>query len=349
MAKTRMSLLIATLFCAVMLLAACTPVQSTGNSDGKQSDGVVVGVAWRPDSDSLSYQSTLRSLEEAGINYVVLPQVLSADFEYDADNKLKGGVAETGALTPEAGKLVRCNSWQGSTAAEVLDGVNAVVFPGGQDVSPSLYYDPQEWHGIEEEKDYNAERDISDYVLMSYCLEHDIPILAICRGMQMLCVVSGAEVEQDIDTWFAEQGLDYQDEHKQPADEQGNRDFTANDLTVEQGSTLYEIVQSTHLENCPCWHHQTVVSVKDTRLEVTARTETQGVEMIEAVERDDKTFAVGLQFHPEISVTKTIDGEDNWRDYLDYDTAISLFKRLEAEGEVQLKEDPDNLGLRPAA
>ena len=77
--------------------------------------------------------------------------------------------------------------------------------------------------------------------------------------------------------------------------------------------------------------------------------QTEGVDVIEAVERTDKTYAIGLQFHPEISIQKKLDGEANAGEYLDYETALALFKRLQEEGARQLAEDPDNLGLRPAA
>ena len=346
-------------FCACMI-SACSQQQSpstastvsassTTASNQAQSSDVVVGVAWRPNAESLSYKSTCRALEAAGIRYVVLPQAHSADLSYDASNKLTDAVADTGALTPEAGKLVRCNTWQESDAKEILQGVNAVVFPGGEDVSPSLYYDPQEWHGIEAEKDYSAERDVSDFVLMSYCLEHDIPLMSICRGTQMLSVVSGAEIIQDVPTWFASQGKDYRNEHKQAKDAEGHRDFAPNDVLVEQKSILHDIVQKDKLEGCPCWHHQAIANVDGTRLVVTAHAVTEGVDMIEAVERTDKTYAVGVQFHPEISIQKTLDNEANKQDYLDYETALQLFKRLQEEGARQLSEDPDNLGLRPAA
>lgn len=361
--KSAIAALLASLVLSACLLGACTPQQGAGGpssagesaaaspsaaSADAQAD-VVVGVAWRPNAESLSYKSTCRALEAAGIDYVVLPQVRSTDLTYGDGGKLTWGVADTGALSPEAAKLVRCNTWQESDAAEVLRGVNAVVFPGGEDVSPSLYYDPQEWHGVEAERDYSAERDVSDFVLMSYCLEHDIPLMAICRGTQMLSVVSGAEIIQDIPTWFAGQGKSYDNEHKQLADAEGHRDFAPNDVTVDEGSILYGIVQDDVLEGCPCWHHQAITNVDGTRLVVTARAQTEGVDMIEAVERTDKTYAVGVQFHPEISIQKKLDGEANTDDYLDYDTAIKLFERLQEEGARQLAEDPDNLGLRPAA
>ena len=352
------ALLVSLALCAG-LLSACGQQQGASgaasadnnpsSSASAQESDVVVGVAWRPNAESLSYKSTCRALEAAGVRYVLLPQVRSADFSYGDDGKLLEGVASTGALSSEAAKLVRCNTWQESDAAEVLKNVNAVVFPGGEDVSPSLYYDPQKWHGIEAEKDYSAERDVSDFVLMSYCLEHDIPFMTICRGTQMLSVVSGAEIVQDIPTWFADQGKDYENEHKQLADADGHRDFAPNDVQVEKGSILYGIVQKDKLEGCPCWHHQMVGNVDGTRLVVTAHATTEGADIIEAVERTDKTYAIGVQFHPEISIQKVLDNEENVQDYLDYDTAILLFKRLQEEGTRQLSEDPENLGLRPAA
>ena len=82
---------------------------------------------------------------------------------------------------------------------------------------------------------------------------------------------------------------------------------------------------------------------------MTAHATTEGVDMIEAVERTDKTFAIGVQFHPEISIQKKLDNEANMQKYLDYDTALSLFKRLQEEGARQLAEDPQNLGLKLAA
>lgn len=355
--KRLVCLLFVCAICSAFALTSCSSSASSSSagsssaaaSASAQPADVVVGVAWRPNAESLSYKSTCRALEAAGIQYVLLPQVHSADLSYGDDNKLLEGVTDNGSLAPEAAKLVRCNTWQESDAAEVLKGVNAVVFPGGEDVSPSLYYDPQEWHGIEAEKDYSAERDVSDYVLMSYCLEHDIPFMTICRGTQMLSVVSGAEIIQDIPTWFASQGKDYQNEHKQLADADGHRDFAPNDVKVEKGSILYDIVQKDELEGCPCWHHQMVSNVDGTRLVVTARSTTEGVDTIEAVERTDKTYAIGVQFHPEISIQKKLDNEANAQDYLDYDTALLLFKRLQEEGARQLAEDPQNLGLRPAA
>ena len=279
--------------------------QQTASSSAEEAK-VRIGVAWRPNQQSLSYVSTCRALEAADIDYVVLDQVLSPDFTYDANNMLTTGKTEAGTLTAEAGKLVRCNTWQDSDVASMLEGINAVVFPGGEDISPSLYYDPQP---VQIREGFSAERDVSDYLLMTYCLEQDIAILAICRGMQLLSVVCGAEMMQDIPEAMAALGLDYAYDHRnEPEAPDAYRDFAFHDVTVtDRASLLYRLVGADVIKGAPSWHHQAVKSVAGTRLAVTGVTQTCGIDMIEAVERPDKAFVLGIQFHPEIAVVRGLD------------------------------------------
>ena len=207
--------------------------------------------------------------------------------------------------------------------------VSIVLFTGGEDISSTLFYDPEPWHGIVAEIDYNAERDVSDYLTMSYCLDNDIPVMGFCRGMQMLGVISGAELIQDIPAHFAGLGVEYDDTHRNPkATPESYRDYAPHDVEVAEGSRLHDIVGGTTLTGCPSWHHQAIGNVDNTRLIVTGTTDTNGVTMIEAVERTDKTFAVGLQFHPEAALVKHLDGAENQADYMDYDTALAFFRAI---------------------
>ena len=57
------------------------------------------------------------------------------------------------------------------------------------------------------------------------------------------------------------------------------------------------------------WHHQVVGDVSGTQLKVTGVTMTQGVKIIEVIERIDKSFALGVQFHPEEAIRKTMTQE----------------------------------------
>ena len=286
----------------------------------------VIGIAWRADTDSEFFTNVCTAIEAAGGNWVMLDQVRSPDLAYTEEGKLTEGVSETGALDEVAAKYVRCNSWDESNAAEAVGNVSAVIFTGGEDVSPALYYTPEEWHGIEEERDYNAERDISDYLTMDYCLDHEIPVMGFCRGMQMLCVLSGAEVVQDIPTWFEEMGLEYDyTQRNQKATPESYRDYAAHDVYLAEGSIAREIFGMDVLSGCPSWHHQAVRNVDGTRMDVTGYTEEDGVKIIEIVERRDRTFAIGFQFHPEAAVVKHLNNAENKEDFMDYDTALSPF------------------------
>lgn len=292
-------------------------------------EGPVIGIAWRADTDSEFFTNICRAIEEAGGSWVMLDQVFLPDLANTPEGMLLEGVAKTGALDESAAKLIRCNTWHESNAAEAVGTVRAVIFTDGEDISPTLYYTPEAWHGIEDERDYNAERDVSDYLTMSYCLDNDIPVIGFCRGMQMLAVISGAEVIQDIPTFFESQGLEYHYEHRnQKATPDSYRDYAPHTVHLEKGSIAWDIFGRETLDGCPSWHHQAIKNVDDTRLVVTGYTEVSGIKMIEVVERTDKTLAIGFQFHPEAVVAKHLDNAANKGDYMDYDTALSLFTWL---------------------
>ena len=311
------------------------------NADaGGKNGGPLVALAWTNIPTSYSYISTVAAIEEAGGTPVMLDMVRSYDLEYDDEGNLAGAAGEHGTLSPEAAKKVKLNTWQNSNIEEVMEGINCVVFPGGVDISPSLYYVEQDWHGIESDNVYYAERDVSDYILMDYCLENDIPVLAICRGMQMLSIVSGAEIAQDIPAWFKEMGVEYKDEHRDPA----NKGFKAHHVDVDrENSLLYRVTGRTVLEKVPSWHHQAVSGVEGTRLTVTGTADTNGVPVIEAVERKDKSFCLGVQFHPEVAVRKNVDRSPDAEAFMDYDTARAFFEAIiEAGQEYEYAREMDD-------
>lgn len=284
---------------AAMLLWMTLPLHANAEQRPR------VGVAWRRNQQSESFVATCEAIEAAGGEPILLPQVMSADLAYE-EGMLVDATNADGSLPAAAARLVRCNTWQGSDAPSVMEGLAAIVFPGGEDISPSLYYDPQP---VQTQEGFSAERDVSDYLLMSYCLEQDIAILAICRGMQMLSVVCGTEMMQDIPQTFDDLGLVYAYDHRNEPEEPGAyRDFAFHDVSVtSRESLLYRLVGADVIRNVPSWHHQAVKSVAGTRLTVTGITKTSGIDMIEAVERQDRTFVLGIQFHPEIAVVRSLD------------------------------------------
>ncbi len=189
---------------------------------------------------------------------------------------------EHGILTSGAAKRVKINTWNGSNVEKMMENVDYVVFPGGSDICPTLYYNEQQWHGIMGDANYSAERDD----------------------------------EQGIKTSFL---------HRDPE----KRAFVAHQVTIPSTESLiYQIMHADSIEGAPSWHHQAVKGVDNTRLVVTAYAETEGKRIVEAVERPDKTFCLGIQFHPEVAVSKWIDKEADAEYFMKYDDAIAPFQAL---------------------
>ena len=334
--KSKGALIYFRLLLAIVMMissfAGCSPAKQereTRDATGKQ----VVSLAWSNVQDSVSYTSTITALEEAGGTVKILDMIKSADLDYTEDGKLVNAADEHGFLSEEAARLVKQNTWHHSNVEEVLGDVDCVVVPGGWDISPTLYKEAQGWHGIEEDSYFSPERDVSDYILISYCLDNDIPLLCICRGMQMLSVVSGGEMVQDIPKYFTQIGVEYHYEHRDPE----RKSFTAHSVTVSEDSLFYKVVEKTRIENVPSWHHQAVLSVKGTPLSVVGTYDTDGVEMIEAVENQNLSFCLGLQFHPEVAVAKVISKSEDAGNYTDYDTSLTFFKAIIEAGRKEAK------------
>ena len=290
-------------------------------------DKVRVGIAWQPNAGS--YERVVMSIEQAGGEAVILPQLRPAGFEYDGMVLSAKYVDEIGVLRQEYADFVKTHTYHETDADALMSGVQAVVFLGGGDVSSTLLASPQTWHGIAEDSPADAMRDVSEYLTMAYCLDHDIPVLGLCRGMQMRGVVSGAPLIQDLPTYFEGLGKPYHDQHRMQRDAKGNRYYTPHDVVVtDSTSLLFSIAGADRISHVPSWHHQVVGDVTGTPLKVTGVTPTDGVDIIEAIERTDKHFALGVQFHPEEAVRKHLTGAPDADRFMPLDEALKYFTAL---------------------
>lgn len=314
----------------VLLLQICNTF-SFADTTAQTNNKIVVGIAWRSDTDSEFYTNIYASLLEAGAEPVLLNQVIDRNLEYVDGQIAPVGINADGYLTTSYAEIVKHNDYTGTNIPEVLQGIDAVVFTGGEDISPTLYANPVDWHHIEEERDYNATRDVSDYLLMSYCIDNDIPSMGFCRGLQMLAVISGASMIQDIPTYYQANGLgEYNFQHRNnKTSPDAYRDYAPHDVTIRTTeSIIYDIFGAETISAAPSWHHQAVESVEGTNLIVTASTETNGYDVIEALERTDKSMIIGFQFHPEAAIAKNLSHCENAGSYMDPAEAILVFEYL---------------------
>jgi putative glutamine amidotransferase len=161
---------------------------------------------------------------------------------------------------------------------ETLDAIDGLLFSGGSDLDPELY--DQEPH--EETSGVVPERDRAELALLDAALARDMPVLAVCRGSQVLNVARGGDLIQHLP--------DVVDDHKH---KHTPGTFADHQVTLEHGTRLAELLG----ERAPVksHHHQGFGRVGD-GLRVAAHAE-DGT--IEAVEDPSHRFALGVLWHPE--------------------------------------------------
>jgi putative glutamine amidotransferase len=163
---------------------------------------------------------------------------------------------------------------------EQLDGL---FLAGGVDVDPSLYGEaPHPRLG-----DVNRHRDHVEITLLRWALEDGLPVLAVCRGIQVLNVAAGGTLYQDIEAQVPN-AIRHNYHKIKP------RNYRAHEVTVEPNTRLSEVM-GTRMVRVNSLHHQAVRDVAP-GFRVTARA-ADGV--IEGIEQVNGHFVVGVQWHPE--------------------------------------------------
>jgi len=164
---------------------------------------------------------------------------------------------------------------------EVLDGI---LLPGGLDIHPKYF--GQDPHPALDPVDVGL--DVAETTMLPWALEDDMPVLGICRGEQVLNVVMGGTLIQDIYTEYPTT-IDHRESFKRKI-----RDYLAHDIAVDPNSRLRGFVDADRV-----WvntsHHQSVDRVAP-GLVATAWSP-DGI--IEAVESPNHFFVMAVQCHPE--------------------------------------------------
>ena len=161
--------------------------------------------------------------------------------------------------------------------AEVLDRLDAVVFAGGADLDPALYDQPAH----ERTTGLRPDRDAAEVPLMRAALDRDLPLLGICRGMQVLSVVSGGALEQHLPDVVGHEG------HRPEPGVYGRHG-----VRLAPGSLAHRLLGDE--VSVPSYHHQGLASAGS--LTVTGWADDDSPEVVEDPTR---RFALGVLWHPE--------------------------------------------------
>ena len=161
--------------------------------------------------------------------------------------------------------------------AEALRLCDALILAGGADLDPASY-------GAEPHPsttNFRADRDRFELALARGALERDLPVLGICRGMQILNVARGGTLDQDLETTATHLHT--------PGD------FTDHEVRLEQGSLAASAVGAEIVE-VSSHHHQGLADLGDG---IVATGHCVADEVIEAIELPENRFALGVLWHAE--------------------------------------------------
>lgn len=160
--------------------------------------------------------------------------------------------------------------------------IDGLLLTGGEDVDPTHYgEDPHYGLGT-----VTPKRDLFELRLVKAVLQSNKPILGICRGMQVINIVAGGSLYQDL---FHQ--------HKKPIIQHNQRapvHHASHFIELEKDSLLQKIMDENSIK-VNSFHHQAVKDVPSPFI-VSART-SDGV--IEAIESEQHKFVIGVQWHPE--------------------------------------------------
>lgn len=208
-----------------------------------------------------------------GVSSTAASSSASAPLTYINAIKRAGGVP---LVIPMTTDTVQLNA--------VLNTITGLVMTGGEDVNPLKYYGEEPHPRMGE---IAPERDAFDYILIQMAVKKGIPVLGICRGMQMLNVALGGSLIQDIPSQVKGSMVD----HRQEAPSS----CATHSITIEKGSLLHNILKK-DVTAVNSFHHQAVKKAAPS-LKVTAVAKDGVVEAIEGKENNMRVL--GLQFHPE--------------------------------------------------
>lgn len=173
----------------------------------------------------------------------------------------------------------------------IYERLDAIVLSGGGDIDPARYGAPTTSPHTSQ---VDPQRDEVEIQLARWAVEDDKPLLAICRGMQVLNVALGGTLIQHIPDEVAG-ALP----HQTRSDEAFGH--LAHEVTVTPDSKLYAALNlnGSHL-SVNSLHHQAVAKI-GRGLRIVARA---GDGIVEGVEVPDRRFIIGVQWHPEALVNR---------------------------------------------
>ncbi len=197
-----------------------------------------------------------------------------------------------------------------SIIEEQVKSLDAIILSGGEDINPTYYNEKP----LSKLGKISNERDKYDFALAKYALKHNIPVLGICRGAQILNVILGGSLYQD-HSYIGKKV----DEHNYTDQEA----LARHEIFVEKGTFIHKIFGEKTMVNS--FHHQSVKKIGH-NLKVTALDKDGVVEAFES--KNKNNLILGIQWHPEMMANKGNNQEmiELFRAFINYEKPLRIIE-----------------------
>jgi putative glutamine amidotransferase len=187
------------------------------------------------------------------------------------------------------------DAWLAEEPQQAIELVDGLILAGGADIDPASY--GQQAHP--ETVDTVPARDAFEIALARAAIEQDLPLLGICRGMQLINVACGGTLQQHLPERYGHH------EHRRVV---GSFDGAEHDVLLSEGTLAATAAGELH-HATKSHHHQGVDRLGEGLL-VSGRSTLD--DLPEAIEwaggRSDRRFVLGVQWHPEADVESAVVG-----------------------------------------
>ncbi|WP_313526501.1 gamma-glutamyl-gamma-aminobutyrate hydrolase family protein [Anaerotignum sp.] len=165
--------------------------------------------------------------------------------------------------------------------------IDGIIFSGGGDIDPLLFNEEP----LKQSGEISPLRDHFELALCTAALEKNIPLLGICRGMQVMNIALGGTIYQDVSV---------QTNSTLKHSQQAPRPYGTHSIWVQENTLLSSLWQNKEKTTVNSFHHQAVAQLGD-GLQVCARSQDG---LAEAIEHKTNSFVLGVQWHPEAMKTE---------------------------------------------
>jgi putative glutamine amidotransferase len=210
---------------------------------------------------------------------ILLPGKLTTNSQGVRGDSFSTGRRYSEAVARAGGVVVQAQPIAQTTAAahELVARFDGVIIQGGGDIDPNRYGQKPRSNAI---YGISLEHDELEIAVIRAAIELDKPVLAICRGIQILNVALGGTLHQHLADVLAD-GESHWDKH--------------HEINLEPNSRVAKAMKTNSPKQSHSYHHQAIDALAPDLI-VTGRAPDQ---TIEAVEHNTKKWIVGVQWHPE--------------------------------------------------